>query len=110
MEIRQRTVMVEEARLYVLVLNTFGAAEEGEIVAVSDDYNRLVSWYNDQFAQEGYREDGWYKTFKKGSPIEYNNPCATTALNQTHPFGHGIRDEWVDVDIVDRIRSSYHWV
>lgn len=104
------TRTITQVRLHVLVLNTFGAAEEGEIVAVSDDYNRLVSWYNDQFAQEGYREDGWYKTFKKGSPIEYNNPCANTDLNKTRPFGHGIRDEWVKVDAVDRIRESYLWV
>ena len=101
---------IMQARIYVLVLNTFGAAEEGEIVAVSDDYNRLVSWYNDQFAQEGYREDGWYKTFKKGSPIEYNNPCATTALNETRPFGHGIHDEWVKFDDLDGIRNHFNWV
>lgn len=99
-----------EAQIYVLVLNTFGAAEEGEIVAVSDDYNRLVSWYNDQFAQEGYREDGWYKTFKKGSFIEYNNPCHTTALNETRPFGHGIHDEWVKFDDLDGIRNHFNWV
>ena len=99
-----------EARIYVLVLNTFGAAEEGEIVAVSDDYNRLVSWYNDQFAQEGYREDGWYKTFKKGSPIEYNNPCHTTALTETRPFGHGIHDVWVKFDDLDGIRNHFNCV
>lgn len=99
-----------QVRIYVLVLNTFGAAEEGEIVAISDDYNRLVSWYNDQFAQEGYREDGWYKTFKKGSPIEYNNPCATTALNETRPFGHGIHDAWVDLDELYLIKAIYYWV
>ena len=104
------TRYIMQTRIYVLVLNTFGAAEEGEIVAVSDDYNRLVSWYNDQFAQEGYREDGWYKTFKKGSPIEYNNPCATTALNETRPFGHGIHDEWVKLDDLDGIRNHFNWV
>lgn len=102
--------IVPEVRVYVLVLNTFGAAEDREIVAVSDDYDRLVNWYNDQFAEEGYREDGWYKTFKKGSLIEYNNPCATTVLNQTRPFGHGIHDEWVHLDVIDRIRERYHWV
>ena len=61
---------IQEVRIYVLVLNTFGAAETGEIVAVSDDYNRLVNWYNEQFNLEGkYRENGWCKTFKKGSSI-----------------------------------------
>ena len=38
------TRTTQEVRIYVLVVNTFGAAETGEIVAVSDDYNRLVDW------------------------------------------------------------------
>lgn len=101
---------IMQVRIYVLILNPFGAAEECEIVAVSDDYNRLVNWYIDQFAQEGYREDGFYKVFKKGSPIEYNNPCYTTALNETRPFGHGIHDEWVNLAELDRIRKGYRWV
>lgn len=37
MEIRTQTT--QEVRIYVLILNTFGAAEEGEIVAISDDYD-----------------------------------------------------------------------
>lgn len=104
------TTTITQVKLYVLVLNTFGAAESGEVVAVSDDYQRLVSWYRDQFADEPYREDGWHKTFKKGSPIEYNNPCATTALNETYPFGHGIHDEWVELGELDRIRNQFNWI
>lgn len=93
------TRTVEEVRIYVLVLNTFGAAETGEIVAISDDCNKLVSWYQDQFNPEGeYREEGWCKTFKKGSVIEYNNPCSSLELNNTYPFGHGIHDEWISLE------------
>lgn len=40
------TRTIQEVRIYVLVLNTFRTAESGEIVAMSDDYNRLVDWYN----------------------------------------------------------------
>ena len=95
MEIRT----VEEVRIYVLVLNTFGSAEDGKIVAISDDYNKLVSWYKDQFNREGkYREDGWVKTFKKGSLIEYNNPCSSIELNNTSFFGYGIHDEWISLE------------
>ena len=47
------TRTTQEVRIYVLVLNTFGAAETGEILAVSDDYNRLVDWYNQQINPEG---------------------------------------------------------
>ena len=106
METRQIT----QVRVYVLILNTFGAAESGDIVAVSDDYRRLVSWYQSQFADEPYREDGWYKTFKKGSTIEYNNPCGSVELNDTNHWNHGIHDEWVLLDDLDIIRNMYLYV
>ena len=106
METRQIT----QVRLYVLILNTFGSAESGCIVAVSDDYQRLVTWYQSQFADEPYREDGWYKIFKKGSPIEYNNPCGSIELNDTNYWNHGIHDEWVLVDDLDIIRNRYLYV
>ena len=105
MEIRT----TQEVRVYVLVLNTFGAAETGEIVAVSDDYNRLVNWYNEQFNPEGkYREDGWLKTFRKGSLIEYNNPCSSLELNNTSPFGHGIHDEWIPIEQFYSLGNRYN--
>ena len=106
METRQIT----QVRLYVLILNTFGAAESGNIVAVSDDYQRLVTWYQSQFADEPYREDGWYKTFKKGSPLEYHNPCGSVELNGTNIWNHGIHDEWVLLDDLDIIRNRYFYV
>lgn len=106
METRQIT----QVRLYVLILNTFGAAESGNIVAVSDDYQRLVTWYQSQFADEPYREDGWYKTFKKGSPIEYNNPCGSVELNHTNPWNHGIHDEWISTEDLYEIRNRYLYV
>lgn len=102
---------IQEVRIYVLVLNTFGFAEDGEIVAVSDDYNRLVDWYNQQINPEGrYIENGWYKTFKKGSPIEYNNPCSSLELNNTYPFGHGIHDEWIPTETFYSLSGRYNVV
>ena len=103
------TRTIEEIRIYVLVLNTFGAEEEGEIAAISDDYNKLVSWYKDQFNPEGkYREDGWLKTFRKGSLIEYNNPCLSIELNNTYPFGHGIHDEWISLQQFYSLGNRYN--
>ncbi len=105
------TRMIMQCRIYVLVLNTFGRAEDGAIVAVSSDYDRLVQWYKKQFADERYVENGWHKTFKKGSPIEFNNPCNTLELNNNHPFGHGIHDEWVNEDFLrDHIMNHYNWI
>lgn len=103
-----RTIL--EVRIFVLVLNTFGRAEECEAVAVSDDYDRLVNWYLDQFADDPYIEEGFYKTFKKGSLIEYNNPCGSLKLNDIRPFGHGIHDEWVSHDTFVKIQSKFNFV
>ena len=104
-----KTRTVEEVRIYVLVLNTFGKAESGEIVAISDDYEKLVSWYKDQFNLEGtYREGDLLKTFKKGSLIEYNNPCRSIQLNDTYPFGHGIHDEWISLEQFYSLGNRYN--
>ena len=40
-----KTRMAREVKIYVLVLNVFGNTL-GERVAISDDYDRLVNWYN----------------------------------------------------------------
>lgn len=102
---------VQEGRIYILVLNPINsAAEDGSIAAISDDYNRLVGWYKDQFASESWEDGQWYKTFKKGSPIEWYNPCFSLKLNDTQPFGHGIHDEWILLDNMDIIRNRYFCV
>ena len=75
-----RTFTKTEVQIFVLVLNTFGRTEDVEVVAMSDDYERLVKWYKDQLAEKSYRENGLHKVFKKGSPIEYNSPCSSLEL------------------------------
>lgn len=104
------TRTVQECRIYVMVLNTFGSSKSGEIAAVSDDYIRLVDWYKAQFADEPYREDGWYKVFKKGSPIEYNNPIYNIELNDVNHWNHGIHDEWVPLNSIQDIKNRYNFV
>ena len=104
------TRTIVEVRIFVLVLNTFGRAEEGRIVAISDNYDRLVNWYLNQFAEEPYREEGFYKTFRKGSYIEYNNPCSSTVLNQCNYYGQGIHDEWVSENEYINIKNVYNFV
>ena len=85
-----------EIRIYKLILNPMrGRAEDSRIVAISDDYDKLVAWYHEQFAPEMWRDDHWWKRFKAGSPLEWYNDCSTTELNNCYPFGHGIQDEWV---------------
>ena len=104
------TRIIVEVRIFVLVLNTFGRAEECEAVAISDDYDRLVDWYLNQFADDPYRDEGFYKTFKKGSKIEYNNPCGSVVLNNLNHFGQGIHDEWVSEDEYINIKNAYNFI
>ena len=102
--------MVTEVKIYVLVLNTFGAAEEGRIVAVSSDYQTLIDWYKSQFADKPYKDGVWLKHFKPGSLTECNNPCRSMKLNDTYPFGYGIHDEWVAEHNLHTIQSEYNWI
>ena len=102
---------VQEGRIYILVLNPItSVAEDGSIVAISDDYNRLVGWYQDQFASEQWKDGSWYKTFTRDSPLEWYNPCYSLELNDIQPFGHGIHDEWILMDNLDIIRNRYFCV
>ena len=100
--------IVKQVRIYKLILNPMVCAyEAGEIVALSGDYNRLVSWYEEQKLYEPYRDDsGWYRTFAKESPLHWFNPADNLELNCTDHFGHGISDEWVNEDVWYNICES----
>lgn len=105
------TRTIQQCRLYVLVLNKMTrSAESGEIVAVSDDYHKLVEWYNSQFSEIPYNEDGWYKEFKKDSPLEWYNPVNNIGLNMTGYWVHGIHDEWIDIEELSLIQAKWFWV
>lgn len=100
-----KTRMAREVKIYVLVLNVFGNTL-GERVAISDDYDRLVNWYNKQLNPDGvYRDGMWNKTFKKGSFIEFCNPCDSLKLNDTSIFGFGIHDEWIPMEVFNNLRN-----
>ena len=107
METRQ----INQVRIYVLILNTFGRAEEGIIAAISDDYDRLVNWYYQQLSKEYWRDDsGFWHSFKPDSPLVNLNPCFNLELNNTNHFGHGIHDEWINEDVFLNIRDQYTFV
>lgn len=108
METRQIT----EVHIYVLVLNTVGAAESCEIAAVSDDYQKLVDFYNSQLlpVNERFRNNvGFFRSFKEG-PLYDLNPCNSLELNDTSQFRHGIHDEWVNANNLDWIRNQYYCI
>lgn len=106
MEIRQTT----EVHVYVLYLNTFGRAEEGTVAAFSTDYDALVRFYNDQLCEKWRDEAGYLHSFKKGSVLEYLNPCYSLELNQLGLFDHGIHDEWISMDNFHHILAKYYFV
>lgn len=99
---------VTQVRIYKLILNPMaGRCEAGEIVAISGDYNRLVSWYEEQKLPTPYRDDGgWYRTFAEGSPLHWYNPADSLELNYPDYFGHGITDEWINEDVWHSIVGS----
>lgn len=101
---------VTEVRLFALIMNNVHDRAEGcELVAVSDDYQKLVNWYNSQKAEKPYRSEYdnnmYYKVFKEGSELEYFNPLFSLGLNEMSPFGQGIKDEWVNIEQLSSIRS-----
>lgn len=105
-----RTFTKTEVQIFVLVLSTFGRPEDIEVVAISDNYERLVLWYEDQLAEDPYMIGRWTKAFKKGSVIEYNNPCSSLELNDLDPYRCGIHEEWVDIDNINNIRNRHYFV
>lgn len=102
MEARQKT----EVKIYKLVLNPMRSnTESAAIVAISYEPQKLIDWYNSQLADEPYSEIGspsfdchgdshnWHKSFKRGSELEWYNPCSHTF--EPNSYGHGISYEWV---------------
>ena len=95
---------VTQVKVWKLIMNMMrNQSESGSLVAVSDDKDKLINWYNDQKADEPYSEPGtnpfsggpttWHKVFKKGSLLEWFNPVNT---DKPDHYNHGFIWEWVD--------------
>lgn len=99
---------VNQVRIYKLILNHIAdRAESATIVAISGNYDRLVSWYMEQKAPTPYRDDGgWYRTFADESPLHWFNPADSLELNCPNHWGHGITDEWVNEDVWHNVLAS----
>lgn len=103
------TRTVEQVRLYVLALNTFNRAEDSAVACVSDSYDRLVEFYNSQVLEIGYRENGWYFSFKEGR-LRYFNPCHSLVLGDLDMYGNGIHSEWCDIEKYYEIQNKYYFI
>ena len=105
MEYRQIT----QVRIYVLVLNTFGRAEESRIAAISEDYQRLVDYYTSQLLSPENRcrdKVGFLHSFREGQLFNLN-PCYSIELNNLDWYGNGIHDEWINMDDWEKLRNRY---
>lgn len=103
METRQ----VTEVKVYRLVMNPMtGRIEDGYIVAISLDVEKLANWY-ESLKVEPYENiqdcsanpevpviKVWHKTFKKGSVLEWYNPI--DSLQRLSLHHHGISNCWVN--------------
>jgi hypothetical protein len=102
------TRTIREIKVYKLVMNnmTFPKIEMCEIVAVSTDYQKLIDWYKSQLANEGWRDGQWFKSFKKGSALEWYNPVSNLDLDVYRPFNQGIQEEWITEETYQRIMAE----
>jgi hypothetical protein len=112
METRQ----VTEIKTYKLCLNPMrGRTEETVLVAISFDKQKLINFYNEELAPEPYSDKGtnsfsgtetsWYKAFKRGSDLEWFNPCYDGNFTINH-HGQGIQEEWVNEEIIKQVEQN----
>lgn len=112
METRVRTVEITEYKVYYLVLNTFGAAEDGEVVAAGFDLSEIQKFYHDELLPKDQRfrdEAHFFHSFREGPLFNYN-PCGPIEPGYLSVFGHGLHEDWFTDTIVRNIRSNYRWI
>ena len=97
MEIRQIT----QVKIYILVLNNmYDRCEDGNIVAISSEYENLIKYYNDNLLTDPIRDnEGYLHSFKEGG-LYFYNPCYSLEVGSVDSFGHGIHFEWCTEDIL----------
>lgn len=103
---------IQQVKLFLLVMNPMmGRAEDGEIVAISDDYNRLTSFYQSALMNEPVRSaDNFLHFFSEESPLYWFNTINSLEPDADTIFGHGIHTAWQNVDDLPNIQSRYIWV
>jgi hypothetical protein len=108
------TRTIEQTKLYALYLNDMRKPkiEILSLNAISLSKDKLIAWIEEQKG-EPYSDDGensfgqttFNKVFKKGSALEWFNPCQTydTEVSFT---GDGIREYWECSEEIPRIKNQ----
>jgi hypothetical protein len=102
------TRTVQQAKVYYLIMNPVtDKAESGRIAMMSTSRQNLISAYeNEQVAI--YDDSNFRKVFKQGGPLEWYNPVWT--FDGVDPFGHGLSEDWVDMENLPILQSKYYFV
>jgi hypothetical protein len=102
------TRTVEQVKVYYLIMNPVtDKAESGRIAMMSTSRENLISAYeNEQVAI--YDDSNFRKVFKQGGPLEWYNPVWT--FDGVDPFGHGLSEDWVDMENLPILQSKYYFV
>ena len=107
-----RTVL--QYQVYYLILNPMKyQIEAQQCVAIADERQKLIDWYNnlkaDPYIENTEINGGrscreFRKYFKKGSPLEWFNPCPDTF--EPSAFGHGIISVWVTEEMLEVLKNT----
>ena len=102
------TRTVQQVKIYYLIMNPVtDRAESGKIAIMSTSRQNLISAYeNEQVAI--YNDGNFSKVFKQGGPLEWYNPVWT--FEGVDPFGHGLSEDWVDMENLAILQSKYYFV
>jgi len=101
------TMLIPHTKVYALVLNPMqGNTENCHLAALSYEKQKLIDYHNSFLAPEPYVDEGapsfechgsshnWHKSFTKGSPLEWMNPCDN--FDEPNRHGQGIVFQWID--------------
>lgn len=98
-------------KLYLLYLNPMvGRAEDRSLAAVSDEFEKLLNFYNESLDPNPQRDSsGYYHTFKEDSPLYWLNPQPFSAPG-LNSLGQGVDVDWVDVEALPEIKNRYFFI
>ena len=102
------TRTVTEGKIFYLVMNPVtDRAETGRITVMSDSKERLIQYYKDQSVPT-YDDGNFRKVFRQGGPLEWYNPIWT--FEGVDTFGHGLKEEWVQLSSLDTLKYKYLFI
>ena len=106
---------ITQVHVYFLLLNgVYDRCEARNITIVADSKEKIVNYYSQNLLPRDERfrdESGYYRSFRRDSLLyNYNDLPFNLNVNSECYDDLGIKDDWVELDSLDRIKSRYHWI